>query len=116
VREKEEEKELLEEMIEFSKENPIIVEGIKDKRALRNVGIRSMHYNNGVEEFCEKIRNKYKESKRVLILTDYDRRGEILRKQIKEALSRYGMEENIMLRLKFKRITKLSHVEGFRMG
>ena len=107
--------ELIEELKEFSKENPIIVEGVKDKKALTRQGIDSNPYSRGIEEFSEKIRKQYPNSKKVLILTDYDKRGELLRLKLKESLSRRGIEENIKLRRKFYRLTKLIHVEGFRL-
>ena len=106
--------ELIDEIKEFSQESPIIVEGVKDKKALKSHGIESNPYSKGIEDFSEKIKDKYPKSKKVLILTDYDTRGELLRVKLKEALSRKGIEENIRLRRKFYRITKLIHVEGFR--
>ena len=106
--------ELIDEIREFSQENPIIVEGTKDRKALKEQGIQSNPYSKGIEDFSEKIRKKYPVSKKVLILTDYDTRVELLRVKLKEALSRKGTEENIRLRRKFYRITKLIHVEGFR--
>jgi len=114
-KEEEEKRKLIDDIREFSKENPIIVEGIKDRGALANIGIESNPYSIGIEEFSDKIKKKYPDSKKVLILTDYDKRGELLRKNLKEALSRLGIEENLILRRKFYRITKLVHVEGLRV-
>ena len=113
-KEDEEKKELIEEIREFSIQNPVLVEGKKDKEALHRAGIESNAYSKGIEEFAEMIRNKNPNAKRLLILTDYDERGELLRKKLKESFSRLGMEENIRLRRKFRRITRLVHVEGLK--
>ena len=115
MREEQELSELVEELREYSADYPIIVEGPKDVKALDRAGIKSIPYEGSIIEYSEKIKEKYPNTNRVLILTDYDKAGEELRIMLKNALSRLGIEEDIKLRLKFKRITRLSHIEGFRI-
>jgi len=102
-------KELIEELKEFSKEGTVIVEGKKDVKSLGSLGIISKELKGAVFQFAESINTE-----NVLILTDFDNKGEELHTKIKEALSRQGAEENTRLRRKFRTITRLSHVEGLK--
>jgi 5S rRNA maturation endonuclease (ribonuclease M5) len=66
----------LDELREKNKEIPIIVEGEKDKRALKSLGITGViiTINKGktLTDFCDFLSSKYRE---IIILTDWDKRG-----------------------------------------
>lgn len=97
--------ELLEELICFSTEgNIILVEGKRDKNSLRKLGIKGkieLVTHHPLTEICEKIAAC---GKKVVILTDWDRRGIILEKKISEHLEHYGIKIERQLR---KRILSL---------
>jgi len=75
------------ELIEENKKIPIIVEGEKDIRALRKLGISHLiiTVNCGISliDFCDKIAKKYSD---IIILTDWDRKGGFLCHTIKKNL------------------------------
>lgn len=84
----------------------IIVEGSRDRRALRRLGFDGaieMHSMRGLaeEELVEEIRSKYKS---VLILTDFDREGRQLNKRLTTFLERRGVKTDPRLRRVFGRL------------
>lgn len=93
---------LIQELIQLNKDTPVIVEGRKDERALRTVGLSGtvLRLNKGVSIFrtCENIA---KEHSRVILLTDWDRRGGQLSRMLREGLEANGVqyEENIRAKL-----------------
>lgn len=97
--------ELLEELLCFSTEgNIILVEGKRDKNSLRKLGIKGrveLVTHHPLTDICEKVAAT---GKRVVILTDWDRRGIILEKKISENLEYYGIKMERQLR---KRILSL---------
>ena len=112
-------KEEIEEVIEkIREEEPIIiVEGIKDKKALEAFQIKNIIILNGkdiwnrVEQTVEKNREETKE-KEFLILTDFDKKGKELYGKIARNLDKLGATVNKEYREFFQKKTKLSHVEG----
>ena len=66
---------------------PIIVEGEKDKEALRKLELTGtiISVNAGISltDFCDRLAGKYKE---IIILTDWDRRGGYLSHTIRKNL------------------------------
>lgn len=104
---------LFENIRKFSEENIIVVEGKKDVAALKAHNIPSISLNGSIDLFAERHSGK---KCKVLILTDFDEEGKKLRLKLKEAFSRYGIEENEKLRKEFKRITRLSHIEGLNVN
>lgn len=62
---------------------PVIVEGKRDASALRKLGLTGdifiLHGGRGIYDFCEEISEKYH---RVIILLDWDERGESLHKTL----------------------------------
>lgn len=67
-------KEEIREQIEKDREKLVIVEGVKDKRALESLGFSNVNFlNKNLIEFCEGFCEK-----EVLILTDLDREGKKL--------------------------------------
>lgn len=76
-------KEVLEALYEINKRIPIIVEGKRDVRALRNIGfigeIITLHSGKGMYEFCEDILERFH---RIVLLMDWDEKGESLHKTL----------------------------------
>ena len=112
-------KEEIEEVIEkIREEEPIIiVEGIKDKKALEAFQIKNIIILNGkdiwnrIEQTVEKNRKETKE-REFLILTDFDKKGKELYGKIAKNLDKLGAKINKEYREFFQKKTKLSHVEG----
>jgi len=77
-------------LIELREENkkiPVIVEGEKDIEALEKLGIIgliiSLNSGSSLIDFCDKIAREYKE---IIILTDWDKKGGFLCRNIKRNL------------------------------
>ncbi|MBF0506249.1 MAG: hypothetical protein HQL09_05385 [Nitrospirae bacterium] len=74
-------------LYEVNKRIPIIVEGRKDVSALRKIGlvgeIITLHAGRGIYEFCEDIADRYH---RVILLMDWDNKGEHLYKSVSSHL------------------------------
>lgn len=108
------EKEILENLIEElrNSKSPIIVEGKKDEKALRSLGITNIHpiSRKPIQKFAEEIALKYKE---VIILTDIDKEGKKLLARLLEAFDRLGIKVNRNI-LKELQKTKLRVVEGIK--
>ncbi len=72
---------------EASAENPIIVEGTKDIESLRKLGITgyiiSLNQGKAIIDVCTDIAEEFEE---VIILTDWDRKGNHLCAHLKKAL------------------------------
>jgi len=72
-------REVLEDILEVNRRFPVVVEGIKDSRALRKLGLvgEIITFNRGkpVYEFCEDLSERYD---RVVLLMDWDPEGERL--------------------------------------
>ncbi|MEW6116738.1 MAG: toprim domain-containing protein [Nitrospirota bacterium] len=86
-------KEVFQNLYEVNKRIPIIVEGKRDVRALRRIGligdIIALHGGKGIYDFCEEIAERYN---RVLLLMDWDDRGEKLFKALSEHLKGHWEE------------------------
>lgn len=78
---------------------PVIVEGRKDERALRAMGLSGtvlrLDTGKSVFNFCEGLRGEYD---RVIILTDWDRRGGRLARALREGLMANGISYDVELR------------------
>ncbi|MEW6002080.1 MAG: hypothetical protein AB1638_05465 [Nitrospirota bacterium] len=107
-------REVIEALREVNESVPVIVEGKKDESALRRLGLTGeiikLHEGKSLYEFSDDIAEKFD---RIVILLDWDKRGECLKK----ALSRYlkGHWEEFssyrdLLRLLCQK--ELSHIEG----
>jgi 5S rRNA maturation endonuclease (ribonuclease M5) len=72
---------------EVNKRFPVIVEGKKDAVALRKLGLAGeiiiLHSGRNLYEFCEDIMERFP---RVVILLDWDAKGEVLNKTISRYL------------------------------
>jgi 5S rRNA maturation endonuclease (ribonuclease M5) len=102
----------LQDLINENKIIPIVVEGKKDKKALRNLGIlgKIIVYNKGksLANFCDWIANSYTA---VIILTDWDRRGGMLCHRMME-LFKGRVDYNTKFREVFAKQTMTKTVEG----
>ncbi|MBF0557732.1 MAG: hypothetical protein HQL08_03015 [Nitrospirae bacterium] len=74
-------------LYEVNKRIPVIVEGKKDVAALRKIGlvgeIITLHRGHGIYEFCEDIAERFN---RVVLLMDWDNKGEALYKTVSSNL------------------------------
>jgi 5S rRNA maturation endonuclease (ribonuclease M5) len=97
----------LEELEDLSENVPIVVEGLRDKSALKRLGIVKNVYplNKGksVFGFCEEV-SKF--SKNAVILTDWDRRGGQLARMLREGLEANGVHANDSIRMQLVILSK----------
>lgn len=103
---------VISELIEENRSTPVIVEGEKDVLALRKLGLTGeiISLNKGVTliVFSDKIAKKYK---KVIILTDWDRRGGYLCHTIVKNLEG-RVNCNILYREFFAKNTTIKSIEG----
>lgn len=76
-------REVFDALCERNRDIPVIVEGKRDAMALREIGlvgeIITLHNGQGIYDFCEEISEKFH---RVVILLDWDEKGEELNKTL----------------------------------
>jgi len=86
-------REVLVALFEVNKRIPVIVEGKKDAVALKKLGLVGdiiiLHSGKGLYEFCEDIADKFS---RVIILLDWDEKGEKLNGLVSDNLSGHWEE------------------------
>ncbi|MFH1126181.1 MAG: hypothetical protein V1703_03570 [Candidatus Altiarchaeota archaeon] len=102
---------LLEEFL-GSIDAPVVVDGRKDREALQALGIEEIvELNRGVSllEVVESLQG----SSRVILLTDLDREGKILRKKLLRLMGPYGISENKRPREILAQM-RVSNIEGLR--
>ena len=108
-------REILEELIEENASAPIIVEGERDLRALRRIGVAGIIiiYNRGegVVPFCE---STAREHRRVIMLMDWDRSGSELHEAISRNLEALDVqvEDGFWIRLGRYTGRAVNQVEG----
>lgn len=99
--------EVVDELEHRSDDTPIVVEGLKDVRALKDIGIRKNTVSLGkglsIFAFCERFAHR---SKSVVILTDWDRKGGRLARMLKDAFEANGVKVDLDLRAKLVLLTK----------
>ena len=103
---------VLVDLIEENDTTPVIVEGVKDQRALRTLGLKGtiITINKGMSlsDFSDWLSNRYD---RVIILSDWDRRGGSLCRRLKELL--HGrIKLDVELRQRFSTYAMIKKVEG----
>ncbi len=80
-------REVLQTLYEVNKRFPVIVEGRRDATALRKIGlvgdVITLHSGKGLYEFCEEIAEEHQH---VILLMDWDDKGEKLFKALAENL------------------------------
>ena len=91
----------------MSEDTPIVVEGSKDVDALRRLGItKNVHHLNqgeSVFNFCERLSRR---SRKVVILTDWDRKGGMLARMLKEACHANEIAADAVIRTKLVILSK----------
>ena len=95
----------------LKKENKlIIVEGIKDKRALESLGLTNiMTLKKPLYAVVEEIASKTKE---VILLTDLDPKGKELFARLSKDLQKHGVKVDNRFREFLFKETKLRQIEG----
>ena len=107
--------EILDELDEASKIMPIIVEGLKDRMALRSLNINGyvviLNDGESVLNTCEKLARKWGAA---IIFTDWDTKGGQLAKSLAESLAISGMSYDSEYRASISRLVKkdIKDVEG----
>ncbi len=80
-------REVLEALYEVNKRFPVIVEGKRDAAALKRLGlvgeIITLHSGKGLYDFCEEVAERFS---KVVILLDWDSKGETLFRTVSENL------------------------------
>lgn len=90
---------------------PILVEGLKDKRALEEIGVQDVFTLSGKPLFAvaEEIASSFDE---VIILTDFDKKGKELYGRLARIFSRLGVKVDAYFRETLQKHARISHVEG----
>ncbi len=106
---------IINELLQYAEQDVvIIVEGIKDVRSLKRLGIDG-HFelatHRSLLDFCEQIAREHDS---VLILTDWDRRGDILENKLVRIFRSLDIDPDVKLRKKLSSLVKadIKDVEG----
>ncbi len=103
--------------IEKSKDNLVIVEGKKDKTSLNKIGFKKIFILNqnkkSIQEQAEEIEKNLEKDKKtkISILMDFDKKGFVLYKKLKQELSLKKVKIDDSLSNTIKSL-KISHIEG----
>lgn len=106
---------IVDELIERSHDEPIIVEGSRDVKALRDLGvdgmIRAVNTGSSIVNFCEALSSEHG---RFIILTDWDRKGGQIAHQLERGLESCDVKHDLSPRANIARLTKkeIKDVEG----
>jgi len=98
---------LFEELEELSETTPVIVEGARDVAALKRMGITknviALHKGVSIFSFCEDLSRR---SSVAIVLTDWDRRGGMLARMLRDGLKANGVETNDYIRTRIVILSK----------
>ncbi len=98
---------VLSELEDRSVDTPIVVEGAKDVEALKRLGItKNVHPLNQGESifnFCEQLS---RDRRKLIILTDWDRKGGMLARRLKEACHANEIEADLSVRTELVILSK----------
>ena len=106
---------ILEELIDLNSQIPILVEGRKDIKSLKELGVMGeiikLNTGNSLFNMCEKLSAAHD---KVIILTDWDRRGGQLCRLLKEGFMANNVKCNDNIRMKLVWLCKkeIKDVEG----
>jgi 5S rRNA maturation endonuclease (ribonuclease M5) len=106
---------ILEELIDLNSQIPILVEGRKDIKSLKGLGVMGeiikLNTGNSLFNMCEKLSVAHD---KVIILTDWDRRGGQLCRLLKEGFMANNVKCNDNIRMKLVWLCKkeIKDVEG----
>ena len=107
--------EILDELDEASKIMPIIVEGLKDRMALRSLSVNGyviiLNDGESVLATCEKLAKKWGAA---IIFTDWDTKGGQLARSLMDSLAICGISYDTEYRASISRLVKkdIKDVEG----
>lgn len=93
----------------------IIVEGIRDKKALENIGVKNkimMLSKKPIFSIIEDV----SVNKKAIILTDLDKEGKMLYGKLKDGLSRHGVVIDNKFREFLFKETKIRQIEGLKIN
>jgi 5S rRNA maturation endonuclease (ribonuclease M5) len=93
----------------------IIVEGMKDKAALRSLGVKNRIKQLHKKPLYQVVEEVVGMSRDVIILTDLDKEGKRLYGRLNSDLSRFGMRVDNCFREYLFRNTKIRQIEGLSM-
>lgn len=107
-------REVLEALREANELVPVIVEGKRDMEGLRALGLEgeiiALHSGKPIYEFCEDILDSFD---RVIVLMDWDRKGDLLQRELANNLARHYEEFSAFRELIRMLCQKdILHVEG----
>jgi len=98
---------VLEDLVEQNQDAPIIVEGDRDRKSLRALGVHGeiLSLNRGISVFalCESIAER---SRGAVILTDWDARGGRLARQLRQGLAANGVRYDDELRARLTHLCR----------
>jgi 5S rRNA maturation endonuclease (ribonuclease M5) len=98
---------------DLSHELPIIVEGLRDERSLRRIGVEGeilrVQTSHSVWELCESIA---KENKEVILFTDLDSAGQKIGRLVKKYLTDKGVKVNDNIGKKLMRLLDTAEAEN----
>lgn len=98
---------VLQNLEDLSEKIPIIVEGVRDRNALRRLGITKnvipLNKGKSIFTFCEEISRS---AKQAVILTDWDRRGGQLARMLKDGLEANSVKVNDSVRMQIVILSK----------
>lgn len=106
-------------LIEEIKNHLVLVEGKKDVRALKSLGIENIVAINGkplieiVEKLYKYLKHPYSKEISMVILTDFDHEGKNLASKFKILFQKYHIKYNSRLRNNFMKFGK-SKIEDFK--
>lgn len=102
----------LDELVEMNNSVPVIVEGVKDRRALRKLGLtgKIITINKGMSlsDFSDWVSEQYE---KVIILSDWDRRGGSICRRLKELLKGRVIYD-VTVRQRLSKFAMIKKVEG----
>lgn len=103
--------EWIEDLKKASKEKIVLVEGLKDKKALGSLGIENIVVLRGRAIF-EVVEDVVKSRKECIVLFDLDNKGRELFGKVNSKLQQFGVKVDNSFREFLFRKTKLRQIEG----
>lgn len=110
---------LIDELVVVNREIPAIVEGKRDVRALRRLGLEGeiLMVNTGESRitFCDRLAGRYAEA---ILLTDWDRTGGIIARDLRDNLKgRVRLERNLRKGLAlYSEVSAVEELPGYMGG
>lgn len=100
---------IMEELQNCAKQGmPILIEGKKDEEALKELGIEGnlIKVSGSPLKLFEIAEIAAESSSKIIILTDFDKKGNILAQKLSEDIQRLGSHPDLEIRRKIMRITR----------